>query len=646
MAENQQAYSYQAPDEYIYNLLTGRGGRFGLLPGVEQYYASQLANLGRPDSSPFTYTGERIAGFSPREQLAMQMADQGIGSFQPYFNRAAGLSEEALATLAGGTSEAKAQLLRSLQQGEGYTRTGLDRAVGAEGELRGQLSEAERLAREGQTMADPYLTEGIAGIRTGRDEELGFLTEAAGGFRSGRDAELERVGEALGGVRTGTTEELAGLTEAARIGRGAVSAQDPYIQEALQQTRASTAGFDPSTISQYMDPYEDQVVQQAMRDIRESQAKSDIGRRASEVGQGAFGGARSRLTQEESDRVTGRGLMDAVSGIRSQGFQSSRDAAMGEFGRQRGAEAAAAGSTAGLGAQIGGARTGLASLLSGVAGQRGAARRGGAGQIAGFGSQLGAARRGVASELAGVGAQRGTARRGSAAEVAGLGSQRGAGLERLAGNIAGYGQGAYGAGMGTSGALTSGGQQLYGMGTGASSALSGLAGQLAGGQQTGAGAMSGYAGMLPGLMQGDVTNMMNLGSMNRARNQALMDLNYQNFVGQYNLPQQLMSGYANFLTGAGPLAGGVGYSGETNIQNPYTQTATGGGYAGYGPNFNLPGYKTGGRVIPEENKGLASLANKAPEVVRKMGFNPNSNKAQNGGLASRFPMTSRKMGTV
>ena len=575
MAENQTAYSYQAPDQYIYNLLTGGGGRFGLLPGVEQYYASQFQNLGAADSSPFTYSGERIADFSPREQLAMQMADQGIGAFQPYFNRAAGLSEEALATLAGGTSEAKAQLLRSLQQGEDYTRTGLDRAVGAEGEFRGQLSEAERLAREGQTMSDPYLTEGIAGIRSGR------------------------------------ADELAGLTEAAQIGRGAVTAQDPYIQEALQQTRASTAGFDPSSISQYMDPYEDQVVQQAMKDIRESQAKSDIGRRAGEVGQGAFGGARSRLTQEESDRVTGRGLMDAVAGIRSRGFESSRSAAMGEFGRQRGAEAAAAGATAGLGAQAGSARTGLASLLSGVAGQRGAARRGAAG------------------------------------EIAGLGSQRGAGLERLASTVAGFGQQGYGAGMGTSGALTSGGQQLYGMGTGASSALSGLAGQLAGGQQTGAGAMQGYAAQLPGLMQGDVSNMMNIGAMNRARNQAMMDLNYQNFVGQYNLPQQLMSGYANFLTGAGPLAGGTGYSGTTQ-QSPYSMT---GGTAGaFNPYANIGGYyneggsvEKGGKPIPEGNKGLAALSKKAPDVVRKMGFSPA--KAMHGGIASRFPMTSRKMRT-
>jgi hypothetical protein len=178
------------------------------------------------------------------------------------------------------------------------------------------------------------------------------------------------------------------------------------------------------------------------------------------------------------------------------------------------------------------------------------------------------------------------------------------------------------------------------MGTGASSALSGLAGQLAGGQQTGASAMQGYAAQLPGLMQGDVSNMMNVGAMNRARNQALMDLNYQNFVGQYNLPQQLMSGYANFLTGAGPLAGGTGYSGTT-MQTPFTYatgTGAGSGYAGYGAEGG-----SARSIDPNKQKGLAALSKKAPDVVRKMGFTPA--KAMHGGIASRFPMTSRKMRT-
>lgn len=119
-------------------------------------------------------------------------------------------------------------------------------------------------------------------------------------------------------------------------GRGYV---DPY---ASQMFRQSTQGFDPSSTKQYMDPYEDAVVQQTMKDIRESGAKSDIGRRASEVAQGAFGGSRARLQQSEADTALNRGLMEAVGGIRSRGYQQAQQAAMGEFGRQRDAMARAA----------------------------------------------------------------------------------------------------------------------------------------------------------------------------------------------------------------------------------------------------------------------------------------------------------------
>jgi len=508
---NETAFSYQAPDRLVYNLLTGGQERLGLLPLVEQYYRSQIEGLGGADTSPFTYTGERIAGFSPREELAMQLSDQGLGAFQPYFSRASGLTEEALATLAGGTSEAKSQLLRALQQGEDYTRAGLD---------------------------------------TGVD----FTTDA-----------IRKASEAEG-------TELTGLREAEAQARRAEGLQSPFIEEALQKARASTAGFDTADIDRFMDPYEEKVVQQTIKDLEKAAAQRDIASDAAEVSTGAFGGSRSRLGAQERQIAEQRGLFDAIAGIRSRGFEGARGAALGEFARQRGAEAGAGAQIAGLGAQRAGAATGLASLLSGLAGQTGAAQRG------------------------------------------------------------------------TAGALQSGGQQLFSMGTGAgqqlgqagvqaAQQLSGLAGQLAGGQQQGAQAMSGYAATLPQLQQQDVSNLMNVGAMNRARNQAQLDLNYQNFVGQYNLPQQLMSGFANFLTGAGPLAGGTGYSG-TAQRSPFGGT---GAYQSYGV-----GMQEGGRPIP--NKGLAALAKKAPDVVRKMGFNPA--KAKRGGLASRFPMSSRKLGTA
>jgi len=625
MSENDTAYSYQAPDQNIYDLLMGSRGRFGLMPQVEAYYRSQLENLGGPDTNPFTYTGERIAGFSPREEYAMELADQGIGAYAPYLSRAKGLTEEALATMAGGSAEAKAALLRAQQQGEDYTRTGLqqgtdflgrsiDKTSEAEQGLMGRLgqaegsfreaeregldyaSEAERIAREGQAITDPFYKEGIAGVREGREAEI------------------------------------SGLSAADQAARRGVSAQSPYLEEALQQTRASTAGFDPSSVSSYMDPYEDAVVQQTIKDIQKGQSQSDIARRASEIGSGAFGGSRSRLGQEESDIAANRGMMEAVGALRSQGYQSARDAAMGEFGRARAAEAGAAGMTAGLGAQAGGAESGLAQLLAGTAGQRGSAYRGSGAEIAGLGGAMGGSR----ERLAGT--------------VGALGSQRSGYRSGLGTNLSNIGQTGYGAKMGTAGALSGAGSELYGMGTGAgrqfydmgagaSSGLAGLAGQLSGAQTGAAGAYQGLAGAEQGFRQGDIGSMMNIGAMNRARNQAGLDLNYQNFVGQYNMPQQLMSGYANFLTGAGPLAGGTGYSGTTQA-TPFSGYGT-----ATGSNFSYPAYgmQDGGRVIPQGNKGLAALSRKAPEVVRKMGFTP-AKKNMGGVVNPRFPMASRKLG--
>ena len=558
MSENDTAYSYQAPDQNIYNLLMGSGNRFGLMPQVEAYYRSQFENLGGDNTNPFTYTGDRIAGFSPREEYAMQLADQGIGAYAPYLARAKGLTEEALATQAGGVSEAKAAALRAQQQGEDYTRTGITATRGAERGLRDDLTGAQRAAQR------------------------------------------------------------------------SVSVQQPFIDRAGQAISQSQRGFDTGSISSYTDPYEDAVVQQTIADIQKGQAQGDVARRATEVGQGAFGGSRARLGQEESTDAATRAMMKEVGAIRSRGYEGAREAAMGEFGRQRAANAQAAGLQAGLGAQAGGAQSGLSSLLSGLGGQR------------------------------------------------------------------------YGAGMGTAGALTGAGQQLYGMGSGTGNQLAGLTGQLSG-AQAGAGAgLMGLAGQEAGFRQGDVSSAMNIGAMNRARNQAMMDLNYQNFVGQYNMPQQLMSGFANFLTGAGPLAGGTGYSG-TSPASPYGATT---GYSTFGMQdggatgeveegprggINTPFQmlelfgveqetiddlamqagdmpkglvdliikygqqardagimeepekkEDGGRTLP--NKGLAALAKKAPEVVRKMGFQVPQKRQMGGVVNSRFPMASRKLG--
>ena len=312
MPEGKAAYSYQYPAQYVTDMLRGRGGIFGLFPGMNQYMQSQFANLGAPGSSPYTYTGDRISGFAPREEMGMQMSDAALGSYLPYLARSQGLSEEAIANMMRGTTEGS-QMLRQ----------------GAMGQF---------------------------------DPETGF--------------------------------------------------------------------------KKYMDPYEDKVVQQSLEDLKEIYAAGDIGRRASEVGAGAFGGSRAQLAADEAQEDFMRGAMKEVAGIRSQGYGQAQQQAMGEYARQQAA---------------------LAAGGQGMAGMAGAL---------------------------------------------------------------GQGLGAFG--------------DRY----------------------------SNLAQQLTGLQGQDISRTMQMGAMDRARNQALMDLAYQNYVGQYNMPMTLMGQYANMLSSVGPMAGGIGYSGK------------------------------------------------------------------------------------
>ena len=80
-----------------------------------------------------------------------------------------------------------------------------------------------------------------------------------------------------------------------------------------------------------------------------------------------------------------------------------------------------------------------------------------------------------------------------------------------------------------------------------------------------------------------------MGGLGRGRQQSLMDLNYQNFTGQYNLPMQTLQNVGALTASLGPMAGGFGYAGgapTSNVnytpQGPIGGGVTPGTYSGYG----------------------------------------------------------------
>ena len=117
--------------------------------------------------------------------------------------------------------------------------------------------------------------------------------------------------------------------------------------------RGTTGAYDPTLTGQFYDPYEQQVVQQTIEDVMEAGDIQDMQARARDIqtgGESAFG-SRARLGASERREALGRGLGQALGGLRSQGFQRAQQTGLGEFARQMAAERAAASGLSGLAGQ-------------------------------------------------------------------------------------------------------------------------------------------------------------------------------------------------------------------------------------------------------------------------------------------------------
>lgn len=113
----------------------------------------------------------------------------------------------------------------------------------------------------------------------------------------------------------------------ARTLAGGLGGFTPYIQQGGQMMQQGAGYYTPGGIRQFYNPYEQDVVQQTLRDLQEQSAKQGIANRAQAVDRGAFGGSRGRLMEQERERAFGRGAAEAIGDIRSKGFGQATTAA-------------------------------------------------------------------------------------------------------------------------------------------------------------------------------------------------------------------------------------------------------------------------------------------------------------------------------
>ena len=366
-------------DPLTKQLLFGLDGKGGFIPGAMRAAEKVFYD----DEGNPVVIEEKVAGLSPDQLRAQELAREGVGIQDSYLQGAQDAYGRGVSALEAGLGRARGLA----EQGLGATRTGL-------GSLESGLSQQEMISR-------------------------------------GATGDFGRRLAGVGRMALGSTGEFGG-----RLG------------ESENLLRGTVGGYDQGLTGQFYNPFEQQVVQQTISDILEQGDKAEVAARAQDIargGESAFG-SRARLGAAERREALGRGLGEAVSGIRAGGFGEAQRLGLGEFARQRAAERAAS--------------TGLANL----AGSRLASQQQLGGTLRGLSTDQLAAQQNLASGLGSIGTQRMAGQQQLASSLGGLSN-----LERQIGQQQqqaqfGLGQSMQNLGTQAQAARAADVSQLYGIG--------------------------------------------------------------------------------------------------------------------------------------------------------------------------------------
>ena len=207
----------------------------------------------------------------------------------------------------------------------------------------------------------PYISQGSQMMQGG------YGTQQQGRGMYGRGADASNLGINMFGRAANLADQGSGM----------------YGTAAGYQDVAGSM-YAPGAAQQFYNPYEDNVVQQTLADLKEAGIGQGVKDRASQIGQGAFGGSRGRLMEGERSRQLGRGAAEAVGAIRQKGFQNAQTMAQnaGSGLSQVGSQFGSYGQ--GLG-QLGGQFGNYGSGLNTIGGQFGQFGQG----LGSLGSQMG-----------------------------------------------------------------------------------------------------------------------------------------------------------------------------------------------------------------------------------------------------------------
>jgi hypothetical protein len=297
---------------------------------------ADAANL-RALSGEYLTPDYEVEGMSPDQLTALQMGRQGIGAYQPFLTAGA----------------------RDVTAGSNMLGEAADVLRGAD--TRGQFAGAQAAMNQA---AIPIQ-------------------------QMGQSAQLATAGVPLIGMGA------QGLTNAQNMANQYSQANMDQSMDTLQKGIGSLEGatgmYDPNSAKTFMNPYQQQVIDESIRQINRQGDISRQNLQAQATRAGAFGGSREGVQRAELERALSEQKNAAIVGGLSQGYQNASQQAQqafeadkartlqqaqgfqgigGLYGQQALQQAQLGQGAAGLQGNLAGQQAGLASLYGNVAGQQ------------------------------------------------------------------------------------------------------------------------------------------------------------------------------------------------------------------------------------------------------------------------------------
>jgi hypothetical protein len=289
-------------------------------PEIEAYKLGLLKQAQALYGKPMNLPAVEAAGLAPGQEQAAALARSGIGAYQPFL-------------------EAGSQ---GITAGQGITQQGAQLAGGI------NVSPAFAQAQSAQQ----------AGLQAAGG--VGQAANIAGGFLQ---ADLAPSQQALG--------QAAGLTGQMAQGIGAQQQGMGAVQQGIAGLQQATQAYDPNQAAAFMNPYQQQVTQNALQEMRRQGQIAAQQTAAQAVRSGAFGGSREGVQRAEQERNLQDLMSQRVFQDYAANFGQAQNAAMTAAEQQQQRQMAAAQGTAAAGSALGGLGANVANIYGQMGQQMG-----------------------------------------------------------------------------------------------------------------------------------------------------------------------------------------------------------------------------------------------------------------------------------